>query len=578
MRRLLLLLCLCAVATGFAPGRAAAIDSCGRPEGHVDWIDYGRPEFTKIFARPGTILAVSSGDFPAQMRSAGVVTIYWDMYLNRRVGIPTAPADPAVAVSKANTLYDYAAAQTACATPWIALNELFGSSLPTPWSDSNAQYRQNVLLFLQTLAARGARPFLLVNSTPYMGGEAAAWWQQVAAVSDIVRETYLSSKTLYKQGPLVGSRTLRQALRKGLGDFMAIGIPSAKLGVMLGFQTTKGTGGREGLEPTQSWLEVVKWQALAARQVAVDIPISSIWSWGWGPFTKAEMDPDKPAAACVWLWTRAHALCDGPAVAGAGWDASMTEGQIRLPAGVQCTIGKHAITNGAIDELQRLTGDREIAYSALLARAAESEYAKVSSRAVLAAERAVIAQRFNGNAAAYRDALAQAGATVNLARGILGDELRREAIAQTLPVRTPSAAEVATFYESYPELLVRAVSAKPAPSWLGGRTVGLALDAIAPPGVFDLHEGAVHTLLTIGGVYRVRVTGDAQPLGTIPLAIVTPAIRAALASFARGVAFGSWTVARQRSTLAETTCRRDELPGPAAVELDSFLPFLGSSG
>jgi hypothetical protein len=108
--------------------------------------------------------------------------------------------------------------------------------------------------------------------------------------------------------------------------------------------------------------------------------------------------------------------------------------------------------------------------------------------------------------------------------------------------------------------------------------VGLALDAIAPPGVFDLHEGAVHTLLTIGGVYRVRVTGDAQPLGTIPLAIVTPAIRAALASFARGVAFGSWTVARQRSAFAETTCRRDDLPVPSSVELESFLPALSATG
>ena len=105
------------------------------------------------------------------------------------------------------------------------------------------------------------------------------------------------------------------------------------------------------------------------------------------------MDPDKPAAACVWLWTRAHALCDGPAAAGPGWDASVTEGQIRLPAGVQCTVGKRAITDGAIDELQRLTGDREIAYSALLARAVESQYATVTTQAVLAAERAVIADQ-----------------------------------------------------------------------------------------------------------------------------------------------------------------------------------------
>ena len=576
---MLLLLSLCAFAAGFAPARAAAVDACGRPEGHVHWIDYGRPEFTDIFARPGTILAVSSGDFPAQMRAKGALTIYWDMYLNRRVGTPTVPADPAIAIDKANILYEYASAQTSCSTPWIALNELFGSSLPTPWSDGNAQYRQNVLAFVQTLAARGARPFLLVNSTPYMGGEAAAWWQQLAAVADIVRETYMSAKTLYQSGPITGNRALRQAMRNGLGDFLAIGIPPARLGVMLGFQTTKGIGGREGLEPKQSWMEVVKWQALAARQVATEIPISSIWSWGWGTWSKAENDPDKPAAACVWLWTRAHSLCNGPAAAGAGWDESTTEGQIRLPAGVQCTVGQHAITNGAIDELQRLTGDREVAYTALLARAVESDWAPITTKSILAAERAVIATSFNGSTAAYRNALAQAGATVAVARGILGDELRRAAIAPTLWARAPSAAEIATFYESYPDVLVRAVaSAKPAPTWLGGRTTGLALDSIAPAGIFDLPGGALHTLRTVSGTYRVRVTGDAQALGTIPLAIVTPAIRSALSYFARGVAFGEWTVNRQRGAFDETTCSRDDLPAPGAVELEMFVPFLSATG
>src|SRR5204862_3167015 len=147
--------------------------------------------------------------------------------------------------------------------------------------------------------------------------------------------------------------------------------------------TTPKSGGREGLEPKQAWMEVVKWQALAARQVAADIPISTIWSWGWGPFSKAESDPDKSAAACVWLWTRAHPLCNGPAAAGAGWNESMTDGQIRLAFGVQCTVGARAITNGAIDELQHLTGDREIAYSALLARETESEYADVSTKQIL---------------------------------------------------------------------------------------------------------------------------------------------------------------------------------------------------
>ena len=42
-------------------------------------------------------------------------------------------------------------------------------------------------------------------------------------------------------------------------------IPTSKLGIFVGFQTTKGTGGREGLKPATAWFEVVKLQALAAH-------------------------------------------------------------------------------------------------------------------------------------------------------------------------------------------------------------------------------------------------------------------------------------------------------------------------
>ena len=578
MRKLLLLISLCALAAAFAPGRASATDPCGRPEGHAHWIDFGWPDLADIFGRPGAILAVSSGDFPAKMRAAGAITVYWDMYLNRRVGQPSAPADRDSIVPTANRLFDYAATQSSCSTPWIAENELFGSRLATPWSDSNAQYRANVLTYLQTLAARGARPFLLVSGHPFTGGEAAAWWQQVAAVADLVRETYFSAKNLYRQGPIIGSRTVRMAMRRSTEDFLAIGIPASKLGVMVGFQTKPGTGGREKLEPASAWFDVVKWQALAAREIAKELGISSIWSWGWGMWTPVENDPDKRAAACVWLWTRAHSLCDGPAAAGPDFDTSLTEGQIILAPGVQCRVGASRITDGAIDALARVTGDREIAFTALLARLVDAQAASVTTRRILAAERAVIASRFDGSSADYRGALARAGATVAIARGILSDELRRALISETLHIRTPSAAEIATFYESYPGLLARPVSAKPAPAWLGWRVRGLALDSIAPESVFKLPVGLTATVLTVDGSYRVRPGGDARPLGTMPLSVVTPAIRAALTSFARGAAYGSWTIARQNAALATTICASDDLPATGSVELEDFLPFLSATG
>jgi hypothetical protein len=581
VRKLLLLLFLLLVGAFLAPARASArpaTDVCGRPIRTTNWIDLGWPGLTSVFARPGTILAVSSGDFPAQMRAQGAVTVYFDLHLRNRIGIPNAPADPDTIVDRANRLYDYASAQSACSTPWIGLNELFGASLATPWSASNTTYRQNVLTFLKQLAARGARPFLLVNSTPYTAGEAAAWWQQVAAVADIVRETYLNDKNVYNVGAIAGNRQLRTAMRRGVGDFLSIGIPASKLGVMLGFQTTKGAGGREGLEPAQAWFEVVKWQALSARQVAKELRISTIWSWGWGEYNAAESDPDKATAGCVYLWTRAHALCDGPAAAGAEWNASLTEGQLILPRGVTCKVGTTPITDAAIQALARVTGDPEIAGTALLARAAAAPYARVTNADVLTAERAIVAARFGGDRAAYNAALVQAGATLAVARAALADVLRRALIEPTLPVGAPAAEDVETFYESYPDLLVRRVTADPAPTWLGGVKKGYALDLIAPDRIFELATNTTHTLATVDGTFKVKATDEVRSLGTMPLSVVEPAIRAALVAFARGAAYDTWLTKRSTYALTNTTCRGDELPAAGAVELESFLPFLAAAG
>src|SRR2546422_3561632 len=67
------------------------------------------------------------------------------------------------------------------------------------------------------------------------------------------RSTLFPYTTLFRS-------TLRTAFRRAILDFTQIGIPTSKLGIFLGFQTTKGTGGREGLEPATAWFEVVKLQ------------------------------------------------------------------------------------------------------------------------------------------------------------------------------------------------------------------------------------------------------------------------------------------------------------------------------
>ena len=158
MKRLFVILlagCACFAA---APHRAAAADTCGVPGKGTLWIDFadGSVPFWQVFARPGVIAAAANFIYPPQLRAMGAKTIYWDMYLRQRVGTPSNPLDPDIVNDWADRVFYRAVASSACATPWIALNEMFGSNLATPWSPTNAQYRDNVLQFVRRLNALGA--------------------------------------------------------------------------------------------------------------------------------------------------------------------------------------------------------------------------------------------------------------------------------------------------------------------------------------------------------------------------------------------------------------------------------------
>ena len=66
----------------------------------------------------------------SEARAAGAGTVHWDMYLRKRVGTPSDPADPALIEKRADALFDYAVEVSGCQTPLIALNELWGVVAP----------------------------------------------------------------------------------------------------------------------------------------------------------------------------------------------------------------------------------------------------------------------------------------------------------------------------------------------------------------------------------------------------------------------------------------------------------------
>jgi hypothetical protein len=328
--------------------------------------------------------------------------------------------------------YERAVASTECSTPIIGLNELLGPAAPVPWTANVKQYRANVLALVRGLAARGARPALLVHGNPGFAGEAEVWWRQVGAVADVVYEAYYNAPVIVKLGRVVGTRRIRMGMRSVADRFLAVGIPKERIGFVLGFQVALGAAGREGLQPSTDWYRFVKWNALAAREVATDIGASTIWSWGWANFGPQSVDPDKPTAACVYLWARDPALCDGPAAAGPGFVTSRVEGTITLPADSVCTSASGRIDADSLWSLTRATKSRPAALAALYSRLALAARVPVSRAEILAYEERVVERSFGGSRAAYVDALTRRGADLAVARGAIADQLRRARIASLL--------------------------------------------------------------------------------------------------------------------------------------------------
>ena len=533
MQKKLVLIAAAALGLGlFAPAVAEAAP-CGLPDAQPQWIDFGAPELIERFGRPGVVVAGSGVDYPTRARAAGAKTVYWDMYLSSRVGTPMEPADPDGLPAKAQRVFDFAVLSAGCPDPVILMNELFGASTPTPWTPTTARYRANVLQWARLLRAKGGRPLLLVSSEPFTGGDAAQWWRELAQVADIALEKYFNAPAISKAGPELGSRRMRTSMRDSLGKLVSIGVPPAQLGVVLAFQTRRGSGGREGLEPAAAWFEVAKLQALAAKQVAREFRLGYVVSWGWAFFNEQARDPDKLGASCVWLWARDRSLCAAESLR-ERFDRDLRSGQIDLPRGSRCALGDATITTNAIAELARVTRDAEAALTILFARLVQQRAAPIDAGAVRAMERAIVRRRFAGNRGLYLASIRRAGASPSVALGAIGDELRREALLVKLAARTPGAAEVSEFASTYAGVQLRDI-----------------------PGAGDV-DGIDPT----------------TPLGLLPDQLARPVILRALRHVDRAARYAAWAERDQERALSEVRCTRDRLPSVGSTPLTSWMPFL----
>ncbi len=540
------------------------------------WIDFadGSVSFWKErFARPGIVVATGGPLLAGEARAAGAATVHWDMYLRKRVGTPSEPADPALMERRADSLFDYAVSVTGCQTPLITLNEMWGASLPTPLTPTSERYRANVLRFVTRLAERGGRPALLLSSEPFTGGDAAVWWRELGKVSDLVLENYANANVIWRDGAVDGSRRLRVSYRRSAAKLLAVGVPSSRLGLMIGFQTGAGCGRARGVEaafPLVRRREVAGIRRAPGRARASALTRLVL---GLGAAERAlERSRQDVRGVRVAVGARRRPLRRAGR-ARRELDEDRRAGQIDLAAGVRCVYGRIALTASNVASLARLTGDRELALTALVVRAIEREHADVSPSAVLAAERRIIRARYGGSTSAYRAAASRVGASPAVARAIVGDELRRREIVHRLDGGRISSADVSRFRATYAAVLARQVTVSPAPDWLPEGT-GVALATSAPEAVFRLRTGRSARIRTAQGTLTVRALGDTTALGALSLELARPAVRRELRAARRADAYAAWTIRVQKAAESRMVCERDRLPELGVVSLASFAPFL----
>ena len=176
---------------------------------------------------------------------------------------------------------------------------------------------------------------------------------------------------------------------------------------------------------------------------------------------------------------------------------------------------------------------------------------------------------FRGSLSSYLAALRRIGLSRSAARGLLLDELRRDAVRARFRPRRPSAAAIAEFHRTYADFRARLVETARPVAWLGWRKRGLALETFAPLRTFSLQRAG--RVRTSGGPLAVRPLGETVLLGAVPPVDARAAIISSLDRFARVAAYESWLSKVEARALNEATCAGDELPVPTSITLDDLL-------
>ena len=384
---------------------------------------------------PGVVVASTGVALPAQYRGLGARTTYFILKLPSLVGDPGKPGRPGDdRCGRPTRTYDRAVASTLCDRPWIALNELAGpAERRCPGRTPSAPTARTSSALMRRLTERGATPVLFVHGSPVYTGEAKAWWKEVGATGHVVYESYYKAPGIMQRGRIIGPRRLRLGMRSVMTSFANAGVPRNHLGVMLGFQVAPGKSGREGLQPSSDWFRYVKWNALAARQVALDEGTRLDLVVGLGqPQRRGQGSRQARGRLRVPVGARPVALRRQDGRRRPASSASLVEGPDR-DGGQQSTASRSS------ESLPKATVLEHSAYLGNLDAAVSATFVRQVLRKRLPIPQSEIDARRSGrdrtspsagHATRISPSCARTGRRQGVARGILEDALRRERIVE----------------------------------------------------------------------------------------------------------------------------------------------------
>ena len=333
------------------------------------WVDFADQTVgwrERVFGHKNITVAIADPQLAASLRKRGARTTFWEMNLYRVVGTPTKPLPRRHVRATADRLVFRARRSTGLRNPWITFNEMLGSRDRRPFRLAERRYRENILILLGRVCARGALPWLLVPSNPRTDDKSRRWWKRVGELSGVIRETYFSAPEVMKYSPQNATLVMRARLRGAAYAMSQLRIPRHHQGIVLGFQSG-GIYGRNGLASRAEWLQFVALKTAAARQVAREHGLGTVWSWGWGTYNLRGTDGDKPLAACTYLWVRAARFCALPHEAG-----PLERERLYRPLqlATRCFISNRQTQWGLVERARSLSSDPAVLANALASEAA----------------------------------------------------------------------------------------------------------------------------------------------------------------------------------------------------------------